>query len=510
MAFLALGISHRHAHVELLERLAFSDDDLVKAYRRAADDPAIEEAVILSTCNRVEVYGSVPSYHAGFQTLKRLLCESRGVPADELAEPLYSHYELDAAEHLFGVASGLDSMVIGEPQILSQVREALKQAQAEDAAGTAITGLFHAAARTGRRVRTETSVGAAPDTFVEAGAELGAQALGGLEGKTAVVIGAGQMSALAVKHLRRRDVGSVRILNRSLERARALAERTSADHGDLGDLHAALAEADLVVSATGAAGIVLTQGASATPRPDGRGRCSCSTSRSRATSSPRRARSRTSRSPTSTTSGNRAGPRRRDGRGPRTRAGDRRRGGPPLRAPAARRTARAADPRAARARRRRRRGGVPPVPLRARRPHARRTRGRRGPREGRGRQAPARADRPAEGASWSRDAGPARADARRAARARAARRVKLRIGTRGSGSRSPRPRRSPPRSGRTAVECELVADHHVGRPRRRSRVRSRRAEGAVRRRDRAARSATATSTSPCTRRRTSPPATRTT
>jgi glutamyl-tRNA reductase len=259
MAFLALGISHRHAHVELLERLAFPDDDLVKAYRRATDDPAIEEAVILSTCNRVEVYGSVPSYHAGFQTLKRLLCESRGVPADELAEPLYSHYELDAAEHLFGVASGLDSMVIGEPQILSQVREALKQAQAEDAAGSAITGLFHAAARTGRRVRTETSVGAAPDTFVEAGAELGAQALGGLVGKSAVVIGAGQMSALAVKHLRRRDVGAVRILNRSLERARALAERTSADHGDLGDLQAALAEADIVVSATGAAGIVLTE-----------------------------------------------------------------------------------------------------------------------------------------------------------------------------------------------------------------------------------------------------------
>ena len=259
MAFLALGVSHRHAHVELLERLAFSDDDLVKAYRRAADDPAIEEAVILSTCNRVEIYGSVPSYHAGFQSLKRLLCESRDVPADELAEPLYSHYELDSAEHLFGVASGLDSMVVGEPQILSQVREALKLAQAEGAAGSGVTGLFHAAARTGRRVRTETSVGAAPGTFVEAGAELGAEALGGLEGKTVVVIGAGQMSALAVKHLRRRDVGAVRILNRSIERARSLAERTSADHGDLGDLRAALAWADLVVSATGAAGIVLTE-----------------------------------------------------------------------------------------------------------------------------------------------------------------------------------------------------------------------------------------------------------
>jgi glutamyl-tRNA reductase len=260
MAFLALGISHRRADVELLERLAFADDDLVKAFRLAADDPAIEEAVILSTCNRVEVYGSVPSYHTGFQALKRLICESRGVSAEELAEPLSSHYELDAAQHLFGVASGLDSMVIGEPQILTQVRASLKRAQAEEAAGPALTGLFHAASRTGRRVRSETSVGAAPDTFVEAGAGLGAHALGGLEGATVVVVGAGQMSALAVKHLRRRRVGAIRILNRSPERARTLAERTSAEYGDLGDLPESLAEADLVVSATGAAGIVLTEG----------------------------------------------------------------------------------------------------------------------------------------------------------------------------------------------------------------------------------------------------------
>ena len=259
MALLALGISHRHADVELLERLAFADDDHLKAFRRAADDAAIDEAVILSTCNRVEVYGSVPSYHAGFQALKRLLCETRGVPADALAEPLYSHYELDAAEHLFGVASGLDSMVLGEPQILSQVREALKRAEAEGAAGPGMTALFHAAARTGRRVRTETSVGTAPDRFVDAGAELGAEALGGLEGRTAVVVGAGQMSALAVKHLRRRGVGAVRILNRSLERARALAERTSSEPGDLADLPAALVDADLVVSATGAAGIVISE-----------------------------------------------------------------------------------------------------------------------------------------------------------------------------------------------------------------------------------------------------------
>jgi glutamyl-tRNA reductase len=257
MAILALGVSHRHATVDLLERLAFTEEDLAKAYRRAADEPAIEEAVILSTCNRAEIYAGVPSYHAGFEALKRLLCESRGIDPEEIAEPLYAHFELDAAEHAFSVAAGLDSMVLGEPQIHSQVRDALKRAESEGAAGAALIALFHAASRTGRRVRTETSVGAAPDAFVAAGADLSEETLGSLEARHAVVIGAGQMAALAVKHLRHRGVGRVRILNRSLERARALAERTEADHGDLAELPGALTDADLLVSATGAAGIVV-------------------------------------------------------------------------------------------------------------------------------------------------------------------------------------------------------------------------------------------------------------
>jgi len=257
MAILALGVSHRHATVELLERLAFTEEDLAKAYRRVHDDPAVEEAVIVSTCNRVEVYGSVPSYHAGFQALKRLLTETRGVGAEELSEPLYAHYELEAAEHAFSVASGLDSMVLGEQQVLTQVREALRLSESEGAAGPALTALFHAATRTGRRVRTETSVGAAPDAFVSAGADLAAWALDGLEGRHALVVGAGQMAALAVKHLRSRGVATVRILNRSIERARALAERTEAEHGDLDTLPTALSDTDLLVSATGAAGIIV-------------------------------------------------------------------------------------------------------------------------------------------------------------------------------------------------------------------------------------------------------------
>lgn len=260
MAILVLGVSHRRAPVELLERLAFGDDDYVKAFRLAVDQDALDEAVILSTCNRVEVYGAVQSYHAGFQALKRVLCDSRTVVPEELAKPLYSHYEDDAAHHLFSVAGGLDSMVLGEPQILAQVRDAHRRARAEHAAGPVLTGLFHAAARAGRLVRTQTAIGVSPATFVEAGARLAEQALGGgLAGRPTVVVGAGQMAALAVKHLRRRGVGPVRVLSRSEARARALAERTRAEAGDLAALPRALSRADLVISATGAAGAVITQ-----------------------------------------------------------------------------------------------------------------------------------------------------------------------------------------------------------------------------------------------------------
>jgi len=257
MGILCLGISFRRAPVELLEQLAFTDDDLTKAYSFALDQPGVEEAVILSTCNRVEIYGRVVSYHTGFLALKRVLGETRGVGAGALAEPLYSHWERDAADHLFAVAAGLDSMVLGETQIHSQVREALRRAQGEEAAGPTLTGVFHAASRAGRRVRQETSLGAAPDAFVALGADLAEEALGRLPGRDVVVIGAGQMAALAVKHLHRRGVGPVRILNRSLEHARALAERTNAAHGDLEALPDALRHAELVVSATGAAGHVV-------------------------------------------------------------------------------------------------------------------------------------------------------------------------------------------------------------------------------------------------------------
>jgi len=259
MPLLALGISYRSAPVELLERLALTDDAFPKAYRRLADSEPVGEGVILSTCNRVEVYASVPSYHAGFQALKRFLADSAEVDPDDLASPLYSHYEEAAAEHLFDVVAGLDSMVLGEPQILAQVRAAARTAEAEGASGPELGALFSAAARTGRRVRAETGIGASPHAFVEAGVDLAEHSAGALSDRRVLVVGAGLMGGLAVEHLEARGVRDLRVVNRSAERAERLASRSSATAADFGDLASELSQADVVVSLTGAAATVISR-----------------------------------------------------------------------------------------------------------------------------------------------------------------------------------------------------------------------------------------------------------
>src|SRR5947208_1776029 len=129
MPILSAGVSYRRAPVELLERLAFPVEDLSKAYHHLTTIEGVHGGVILSTCNRVEVVAEVESYHAGFQALRRFLSESREVPVEDMAEALVAQYEEDAVRHVFSVASGIDSMVVGEPQILAQVREARRRAE---------------------------------------------------------------------------------------------------------------------------------------------------------------------------------------------------------------------------------------------------------------------------------------------------------------------------------------------------------------------------------------------
>jgi glutamyl-tRNA reductase len=257
MPILALGVSYRRATVELLERLAFSPQDDQKAYRRLMELSAISEAAIVSTCNRVELIAEVASYHAGFQELKLFLAESREVAPEEFAEPLYAHYESQAAEHLFSVAAGIDSVVLGEPQILTQVRQAFRRAESEGATGPVLSRLFGSAVRTGKRARAETAIGASPAGFVEAGAQLAERALGSLQGRPATVVGAGAMAALAAMHLRDRGMDPIRVVGRTPERAARLAQRIGGQAVPIGDIVGAMAGADLVVSSTGATGFVI-------------------------------------------------------------------------------------------------------------------------------------------------------------------------------------------------------------------------------------------------------------
>src|SRR6266567_91892 len=257
MPILALGVSYRRAPIELLERLAFGHEDDPKAYRRLLEPEAVSEGVILSTCNRVEVYANVATYHSGFQELKRFLAESRDVQTEEFAEPLYSHYEAHAAEHLFSVAAGIDSVVLGEPQILSQVRQAFRRASDERAAGPMLSALVRGAIRTGRRARAETAISASPAGVVTAGLDLAEAVVGPLAGRAAAVIGAGGMASLALDALRRRQAGPIEVLNRTPSRAASLARRTGAEPAGLDRLAAALARADLVVSSTAATGTVV-------------------------------------------------------------------------------------------------------------------------------------------------------------------------------------------------------------------------------------------------------------
>jgi glutamyl-tRNA reductase len=257
VAVLALGVSYRRAPVELLERLAFAHDDLPKAYRRLAELESVRESVILSTCNRVEVYAEVTLYHQGFQDLKRFLSEARDVPVEEMAEPLYSHYEDHAAEHLFSVAAGIDSMVLGEPQILSQVRGAFRGAEAEGAVGPELEALYRRAVRAGRRVRAETAIGASPAAFVEAGAILAAEHLGSLDGRALLVVGAGTMGELAARTLGQRGIGDLTVVSRTPAKAARLAARTGGRHRPMEELPEAVASADVVVSSTASTGQVL-------------------------------------------------------------------------------------------------------------------------------------------------------------------------------------------------------------------------------------------------------------
>ncbi|SEG29331.1 glutamyl-tRNA reductase [Thermomonospora echinospora] len=260
MTILVVGLSHRSAPVAMLERAAATGDALNKLLHEVHESTHVAEALIVSTCNRVEVYAVVDKFHGGVSDISELLARHSGLPLDDLARHLYVHYEDRAVQHAFSVACGLESMVVGESQILGQMREAFKLAQTEGTVGRDLHELIQQSLRVGKRAHSETGVDQAGASLVSVGLNVAEGHLGELTGRRALVVGAGSMSGLAVATLARAGVGEIVVANRTYARAERLAAAAEvpARAIELTDLTAALAEADLVVSCTGAAGLVIT------------------------------------------------------------------------------------------------------------------------------------------------------------------------------------------------------------------------------------------------------------
>jgi glutamyl-tRNA reductase len=249
MRFQLIGVNHNSAPVEMRERLAIPESSLPDACRDLAAHPGIEEGMVISTCNRVEFVTHTTN---GAANLRGFLCEHFRVPTGELEPHLYEYREEDAVRHVFRVASSLDSMVVGEAQILGQVKEAYATARAVGAVRAQLEQLFVRAFAVAKRVRTETAVGSASVSIASVAVELAKKIFGTLQGKTVFIVGAGKMSELSARHLIAHGCAAIFVSNRTYERAVGLAERFKGEAIRFDDLYETCDRADIVITSTGA------------------------------------------------------------------------------------------------------------------------------------------------------------------------------------------------------------------------------------------------------------------
>lgn len=256
MSLLVMGISHHSAPMDVLEKVATIDAEETLPVLGAGD--AVGEVLLLSTCNRIEVYTEVSRFHAAVESLTAVLAKHAGLGADHLSKYLYVHYEDSAVRHAFRVASGLDSMVVGDEQILGQFREAFKAAVDQGQAGRSLHELAQSALRVGKRVHTDTGIGRHGASVVEVALAEAARHHGSLAGRRVVVIGSGSMSSLAATVASAAGAG-VTIVGRTAASVHRLATAVNGEGAHLVDLDAHLRHADVVVSATGATGLLITK-----------------------------------------------------------------------------------------------------------------------------------------------------------------------------------------------------------------------------------------------------------
>lgn len=263
MNILLMGLSHKTAPVEIREKLAFTPATLRSALTHfdathsQAHLTEVHEGVILSTCNRLEIYAGVGQVDVAARAIVNFLSQSSGLAEGLISKYLYLCQNKEAVSHLFRVAAGLDSMILGEPQILGQITQAYEAALAQGTAGTVLSALFRAAIHTGKRVRTETAIGMNPASVSSVAANLAGQLLGDLSSKRVLLIGAGEMGAMAARALLKRGVSNIVVTNRTYEHALPLAQTWGGRAVSFQQLAVALEEADIVLTSTGAPHTIL-------------------------------------------------------------------------------------------------------------------------------------------------------------------------------------------------------------------------------------------------------------
>jgi glutamyl-tRNA reductase len=259
MHILVVGLNYKTAPVEIREKLTFQPNELADAMKQLKEQKSILENVIVSTCNRTEIYAVVDQLHTGRYYIKSFLAEWFGIDKEEIT-PYLTIFEHDGAlEHLYKVACGLDSMILGETQILGQVRSSFLLAQENQTIGTICNQLFKQVITLAKRSHSETDIGANAVSVSYAAVELAKKIFGDLRTKHVLILGAGKMGELAVQNLHGSGVGRVTVMNRTLQKAMELANRFDGKAKDINELQCGLVEADILISSTGAKDFVITK-----------------------------------------------------------------------------------------------------------------------------------------------------------------------------------------------------------------------------------------------------------